>query len=91
MAGAAWHCLDTGDSEMAFTAALHTYYKVASIDSVKVQGLDGVAYTDSLQGGKKLEQSGDVVFDQEVDRIYLAVPDSGVKVRQRPLHPTSHT
>jgi D-hexose-6-phosphate mutarotase len=41
---------------------------------VHVEGLDGVGYTDSLQGGKPLTQDGPVVFREEVDRIYLKTP-----------------
>jgi D-hexose-6-phosphate mutarotase len=66
---------------MSFTAALHTYFSISAIGNVAVSGLDGVTYTDSLQGGQRVQQSGDVTFDQEVDRIYLAVPESGVQVR----------
>ena len=47
---------------------------------VRVEGLDGVAYTDSLQGGKRVVQEGPVVNGAEVDRIYVAAPDS-IKVR----------
>lgn len=39
-----------------------------------MEGLDGVGYTDSLQGGKPLTQDGPVVFREEVDRIYLKTP-----------------
>jgi D-hexose-6-phosphate mutarotase len=79
------HCCSprhlAGTEEMSFTAALHTYFKISAIGNVSVSGLDGITYTDSLQGGQSVQQSGDVIFDQEVDRIYLAVPDSGVQVR----------
>lgn len=75
-----WHAAIAGSEEMSFTAALHTYFKISAIGNVAVSGLDGVTYTDSLQGGQRMQQSGDVIFDQEVDRIYLAVPDSGVQV-----------
>lgn len=72
--------LVAGDSEMAFTAALHTYFAVSDIAGVTVEGLGGVTYTDSLQGGVKVVQQGPVVFDREVDRIYLAAPDAAMKV-----------
>lgn len=66
---------------MSFTAALHTYFHISSIDKVTVEGLDGVTYTDSLQGGTKITQAGPVIFDREVDRIYLAAPDAAMKVK----------
>lgn len=73
-------CRAAGDVEMSFTAALHTYYKISSIDKVTVEGLSGVAYSDSLAGGQKVQQEGPVLFDKEVDRIYLAAPDSAIRV-----------
>jgi glucose-6-phosphate 1-epimerase len=63
-----------GDAPLEFTAALHTYFSVSSIDKARVEGLDGVGYTDSLQGGKALKQDGPVAFECEVDRIYLQTP-----------------
>lgn len=68
-----------GSSDLEFTAALHTYYKISDISKVRVEGLDGVTYSDSLQGGQKIKQEGDVTFDREVDRIYVQAPDT-VKV-----------
>jgi D-hexose-6-phosphate mutarotase len=47
---------------------------------ISVKGLDGVTYTDSLAGGARVVQAGAVTFDREVDRIYLAAPDSAMKV-----------
>lgn len=73
--------LAAGDSEMAFTAALHTYFAVSAIEGVTVEGLSGVTYTDSLAGGARVVQQGPVMFDREVDRIYLAAPDAAMKVR----------
>lgn len=71
---------NTGQGAMKFTAALHTYFSVSDASKARVEGLDGVAYTDSLQGGKELRQEGPVVFREEVDRIYLRVPDDSVRV-----------
>lgn len=72
-----------GSEEMSFTTALHTYFAVSSIEGVTVEGLNGVTYTDSLAGGAQVVQEGHVVFDREVDRIYLAAPDAAMKVSQR--------
>jgi glucose-6-phosphate 1-epimerase len=66
---------------MSFTTALHTYFAVSGIEGVTVEGLNGVTYTDSLAGGAQVVQEGPVVFDREVDRIYLAAPDAAMKVR----------
>ncbi|KAF8068431.1 BETAC-AD [Scenedesmus sp. PABB004] len=74
---------NTGGAAMAFTAALHTYFAVPDITSVVVEGLDGVAFTDSLAGGARHTQAGPVGFDREVDRIYLAAPDGAMRVVDR--------
>lgn len=71
---------------MAFTAALHTYFAVSAIQHVCVEGLGGVTYTDSLAGGARVVQDGPVLFDREVDRIYLAAPDAAMRVRAAPAH-----
>lgn len=67
---------NTGSDEMSFTGALHTYYAVDDISTVKVEGLQGVTYKDSLDGGKQVvEAQGAVTFASEVDRIYCSAPD----------------
>jgi glucose-6-phosphate 1-epimerase len=44
---------------------------------VRVTGLQGVTYTDSLKGGERVTEAGEaVMFDQEVDRVYLGVPST---------------
>ncbi len=64
-----------GDEAIALTQALHTYLKVGDIGGVTVSGLEGRPYVDQLEpssqrrGAHKL-QTGLVVFEGEVDRIY---------------------
>lgn len=65
---------NTGSSPMEFTAALHTYYQVPAIGDVRVTGLEGTTYSNSLAGGERVVQEGPVVFDREVDRIYINTP-----------------
>ncbi|GLI67153.1 hypothetical protein VaNZ11_011366 [Volvox africanus] len=67
---------NTGSGPMPFTAALHTYYAVSDISNVKVEGLKGLAYLDSTDGRlEKREEAAEVVFSEEVDRIYIRAPD----------------
>ena len=54
------------------TQALHTYFNVSDISHVTICGLDKKPYLDALAMQKKV-QSGDVVFNQEVDRVYQEV------------------
>jgi glucose-6-phosphate 1-epimerase len=58
-----------------FTAALHTYLRVANIAGVSVQGLQCLNYLDSAAGGTQaVEASADLQIVGEVDRIYCSAP-----------------
>lgn len=62
---------NTGDTTFAFTAAMHTYLRVADIGNVTLEGLQGCDYEDSANGGTlHREHNYEVTFDGEVDRIY---------------------
>lgn len=76
---------NTSESEaLRFTTALHTYFRVSDIAAARVEGLQGCTYLDSLDGRKeKKEEGGEggVRFEEEVDRIYVAVPsDGGIRI-----------
>lgn len=81
---------NTDSQPFAFTAALHTYLRVTGLSSVRLHGLDGLTYLDSTRAGEAIrEASAAVVFDGEVDRIYLGTqgvelhePDCRRRVRQ---------
>ena len=65
---------NSGDHTFAFTAALHTYLRVADIANVTLEGLQGCDYEDSANGGTlRREHNYEVTFDGEVDRIYADV------------------
>ena len=64
---------NTGVEELAFTAALHTYFRCDAAHTT-VQGLHGATYLDSLAGRQSVVQDAEAVaFGAEVDRIYLGV------------------
>jgi glucose-6-phosphate 1-epimerase len=52
------------------SGALHTYLGVSDISQVRVVGLDGCAYLDTVGSPDLRKQKGDVDFDREADRIY---------------------
>ncbi|HEX8276724.1 MAG TPA: D-hexose-6-phosphate mutarotase [Longimicrobiaceae bacterium] len=67
---------NTGDGTMAFTCALHTYFRVDDVRRAVVEGLRGVRYLDKLRaGGAFAEERGEVGFAGEVDRVYVDAPD----------------
>jgi glucose-6-phosphate 1-epimerase len=62
-----------GPDAFAFTAALHTYLAVGSLDAVSLHGLEGCTYEDSAHGGViRAQQDEALRFDGEIDRIYAA-------------------
>ncbi|KAF5839237.1 galactose mutarotase-like protein [Dunaliella salina] len=68
---------NTGSNPLPFTAALHTYYRVADISQARVEGLKGVSYRDNLQQLKEEHEQQDTIrVEGEVDRIYVNAPSS---------------
>ncbi|ESS66807.1 aldose 1-epimerase [Methyloglobulus morosus KoM1] len=61
---------NTGEQPFSITQAFHTYFNVGDINRVQVLGLEGCAYFDKLDQGKKKMQTGIVMIGEEVDRIY---------------------
>jgi glucose-6-phosphate 1-epimerase len=57
------------------TSALHTYFGINNINDVTVKGL-GDSYQESLSIENKPPISGQLTFNQEVDRVYTNVDDS---------------
>tara|TARA_B110000879_G_C11041576_1_gene459059 strand:- start:50 stop:967 length:918 start_codon:yes stop_codon:yes gene_type:complete len=66
---------NTGSESLPLTWALHSYHPVASITSTRVTGLDDCEYLDNTCGLARKRQSGDVVFDGELDRVYINAGD----------------
>jgi len=63
-----------GNEPFTITQALHTYFRVGSIDGVRILGLDRTEYIDKVDSGAQKYQSGVVEITSEVDRIYMNVP-----------------
>ncbi|MCM3660519.1 D-hexose-6-phosphate mutarotase [Georgenia satyanarayanai] len=63
---------NTGEGEISYEEALHTYLAVADARTTTVQGLDGATYLDKAPGGAPdhVTQRGDVAFTAETDRVY---------------------
>jgi glucose-6-phosphate 1-epimerase len=62
---------NTDPGPVRFEEALHTYYRVGAAESVRISGLDGVAYLDNTDGNREKRQDGDIVFTAQTDRAYL--------------------
>jgi glucose-6-phosphate 1-epimerase len=66
---------NTGDAPFDFTAALHTYLRVADVRRASIAGLRGCTYSDTLRGGAlRGEEHDELRIEDEIDRIYLRAP-----------------
>jgi glucose-6-phosphate 1-epimerase len=63
--------LNSGTSPITIGDALHTYFTISDIREVLVHGLEGTTYVDKVDGGVHKKQTGPVLIEGEVDRIYL--------------------
>jgi len=68
--GVALHIKNTGTDAWPMTGALHTYLCVEDVTEAAVIGLDDAFYVESRLSPERIEQSGPVYFDREVDRNY---------------------
>lgn len=68
---------NTGDQCFDFTAALHTYLRVESLDKVRIVGLQGTLYEDAQSPAtRNTETSASVCPQGLFDRIYYQTADT---------------
>lgn len=66
---------NSGTETVTLSQALHTYFRVSDVRQVSLQGVDGLHYIETLDNWQEREQSGDLTFAGETDRIYLDTPN----------------
>ncbi|GAB7530327.1 D-hexose-6-phosphate mutarotase [Pseudomonas sp. 3A(2025)] len=66
---------NSGTETVTLSQALHTYFRVSDVRNVSLQGVDGLRYIETLDNWQEREQSGDLTFTGETDRIYLDTPN----------------
>ena len=54
------------------TQALHTYFTISNIEDVKIEGLEGNFFLDTLTNAKSKENFP-ITIDAECDRVYQSV------------------
>lgn len=59
-----------GDEPVEFEEALHTYLAVSDVEQVRIEGMDGADYLDTVGEPTTRTQSGEITFDGELDRVY---------------------
>ena len=68
-----------GPDEAVCTAALHSYFAVSDVRRVRVTGLAGRSYIDTVGGGAiRRRQEGPVTVSEETDRVYVDTTDACV-------------
>ncbi|VAI75349.1 unnamed protein product [Triticum turgidum subsp. durum] len=66
---------NTDGRPFSYTFAYHTYFSVSDISEVRVEGLETMDYLDNMKGKERFTEQGDaIVFESEVDKVYLAAP-----------------
>ncbi|PUZ48760.1 hypothetical protein GQ55_7G272500 [Panicum hallii var. hallii] len=59
----------------SFQFAYHTYLSISDISEIRVEGLETLDYLDNLNEKERFTEQGDaIVFEAEVDKIYLDAP-----------------
>lgn len=74
---------NTGDEVIAFTQALHSYFRVSDVATVRVEGLDGLRFLDKNDDYAVHRQSGDWALDDARDpgRSDYIYADAGGRYR----------
>jgi len=65
---------NTGRMPWSFTAAIHTYLQVQDVRTVRLAGMQGLAYEDMVGGSVlRTETRPAVTIEEETDRVYQGV------------------
>jgi len=62
---------NNSQDDITISEALHTYFAVSDVRNISISGLDGCQYLDKVAAMQQKEQSGDITFASEVDRVYI--------------------
>jgi len=75
--------LNTDENAFEMTNALHTYFKIGSLEHSGVGGLKGTQFIDKLKNNAIFSEDRDLVtFPEETDRVYLNV-EGDVSIHDR--------
>jgi len=71
---------NTGHEPFVCGGALHSYFHVGDVTAITIQGLEGTAYVDKVDGGRSQVQQGSITIVGETDRVYTETAASCVIV-----------
>jgi len=64
--------VNLGDREIAYEAALHSYFTVGDVERIAIGGLEGAAFIDKVDGMKrKVHGVAPLALTGETDRVFL--------------------
>ena len=64
--------INNDQQPVSYSAALHSYFAIANIDQVAINGLQGLPYIDCTDNWSEHSQQGTLSIDREIDRIYTS-------------------
>lgn len=77
-----------GDAPMTYEDGLHTYFAVADLEPVRLEGLLGATYLDKRDGAqRKVDREARFAFTREIDRTYVDT-DAAVAIHDPAGHRT---
>jgi glucose-6-phosphate 1-epimerase len=79
-----------GKEPFHYEEALHTYFRVGDVQLASVEGLDGVAFLDNMDGNASKQQSGPVRVTKQTDNAYLQT-ETALTIRDAALQRTLRT
>ncbi|MES1983047.1 MAG: D-hexose-6-phosphate mutarotase [Pseudomonadota bacterium] len=62
---------NTGNQVFEIGEALHTYFNISDVDTMRITGLEGCTYLDKVGAPEVRTQQGPIQIGSEVDRIYV--------------------
>jgi len=65
-------CTNTGETDLRFEEALHTYNRVSDVANVRLQGLSGVQFLDNTDSNRAKIRQGDVTITSATDNAFMA-------------------
>ena len=69
-----------GGEPMEFTAALHTYFRVADVREAAVLGLKGISFHDKELDRDRAQEEDELTVAGPLDRVYRGAPDE-IRIR----------
>ncbi len=74
-----------GAEPFSFTAALHTYLRVADLAATRIENLRGLKYFDAVLKQEAVQTEDTLAFPGEIDRVYFGATKVIVRDGQRVL------